>query len=207
MALIKLNFARLSVPEKIALTRRIVTKMTGNPHFISPQPPLTAITAAADALEQAESEAQTARQEAKAKTTIRNNKEDDLGRVMTQEVGYVTAVSGGDEETIQSAGMDVRATPAASTTPTQPAALSATGGDHDGTMDLSWDPVVDAASYVIEISPDPVTADSWKHQGVSTRSTFTVTGLPSGSRIWFRVAAVNPNGQSPWSDPATKIVP
>lgn len=207
MALIKLNFGRLSVPEKIASTRRIVTKMTGNPRFPTPQPSLTAITAAADGLEQAESEAQTARQEAKAKTTTRNNKEDDLGRLMTQEVGYVTAIAGGDEETIQSAGMDVRATPSASTSPAQPAALGATAGDHDGTMDLSWDPVVNAASYVIEMSPDPATATSWSHQGVSTKSTFTVIRLPSGSRIWFRVAAVNPNGQSPWSDPATKIVP
>jgi hypothetical protein len=207
MALIKLNFGRLSVPEKISLTRRVITRMTGNPRFPSPQPQLAAITAAADALEQAESEAQAARQQAKAKTTTRNNKEDELGRLMTQAVGYVTAISGGDEEIIQSAGMDVRATPSATTAPTQPAALSATGGDHDGTMDLSWDPVVDAASYVIEMSTDPVTATSWKHQGVSTRSTFTVTALPSGARIWFRVAAVNANGQSPWSDPATKIVP
>jgi hypothetical protein len=207
MALIKLNFGRLSVPEKIALTRRVVTKMTGNPRFPNPQPPLSVITAGADALEQAESEAQDARQEAKAKTTIRNNKEDELGRLMTQEAGHVTAVSGGDEEVIQSAGMDVRAAPSASATLVQPNALSATAGDHDGTMDLSWDPVVDAASYVIEMSPDPVTATSWSHQGVSTKSTFTVIRLPSGSRIWFRVAAVNPNGQSPWSDPATKIVP
>lgn len=207
MALIKLNFGRLSVPEKIALTRRIVTRMTGNARFTTSQPPLSAITAAADTLEQAESEAQTARQEAKAKTTTRNNKEDDLGRLMTQAVGYVTAIAGGDEEVIQSAGMDVRATPGASAAPVLPAALSATAGDHDGTMDLSWDPVVEAASYVVEMSPDPVTATSWKHQGVSTKSTFTVTGLTSGARVWFRVAAVNPNGQSPWSDPATKIVP
>jgi hypothetical protein len=207
MALIKLNFGRLSVPEKTALTRRIVTKMSGNRLFPSPQPPLEVISGAADALEQAETEAQAARQEAKAKTTIRNNKEDELGRLMTQEVGYVTAVAGGDEETIQSAGMDVRATPGTSAAPGLPAALSATAGDHDGTMDLSWDPVVDAASYVIETSPDPVTATSWKHEGVSTKSTFTVQDLPSGSRIWFRVAAVNAAGQSPWSDPATKIVP
>src|SRR5216684_1731067 len=111
MALIKLNFDRLSVPEKIALTRRVVSAMTGKAHFTTPQPPLNAINAAADALEQAESDAQIARQEAKAKTTTRNNKEDDLGRLMTQSVGYVTAVAGGDEEIIQSAGMDVRATP------------------------------------------------------------------------------------------------
>src|SRR5205085_11070924 len=121
---------------------------------------------AADDLEEAEREAQDTRQEAKAKTTIRNNKEDDLVRVISQTVGYVTAVSGGDEEIIQSAGMDLRATPGTSTQPAQPAALSATAGDHDGTMDLSWDPVVEAASYIIEISPDPPTATSWNHQGV-----------------------------------------
>jgi hypothetical protein len=207
MALIKLNFARLSVQEKIALVRRIVTKMTDNPHFPNPQPPLATITAGVDGLEQSESDAQIARQEAKAKTTTRNNREDALGQLMTQAVGYVTAIAGGDEEIIQSAGMDVRATPATAAAPGQPLALGATAGDHDGSMDLSWDPIVEAASYVIEMSPDPPTATSWKHMGVSTKSTFTVTGLPSGTRVWFRVAALNANGQSPWSDPATKIVP
>jgi hypothetical protein len=207
MASIKLNFSRLSVPEKVALTRLIVTNMTGNSHFTTPNPTLTAIGLAADFLEQAESEVQAARQEAKAKTTTRNNKMDDLDRLMTQAVGYVTAVSGGNEEIIQSAGMDLRATPGTSTAPSLPAALSATAGDLDGAIDLSWDPVVGAASYVIEMSPDPPTATSWNHKGVSTKSTFTVAGLTSGTRLWFRVAAVNANGQGPWTDPATKIVP
>jgi hypothetical protein len=207
MALIKLNFARLSVPEKIALARRIVTALTGNTHFTTPQPSLATITAAINDLEQAESEAQAARQQAKLKTTTRNNKEDDLGQLMTQSVGYVTAIAGGDEEIIQSAGMAVRAVTRPAIPPGQPAALSATAGDFDGTMDLSWDPVVEAASYIIERSPDPVTATSWTHLGVSTKSTFTAAHLQTGTRVWFRVAAVNPNGQSPWSDPATKIVP
>jgi hypothetical protein len=207
MSSIKLNFGRLSVPEKVALTRSVVTKMTTNSHFPTPQPTLTAIGLSADDLEQAEREAKDTRQAAKAKTTIRNNKEDDLERLMAQMVAYVTTVSGGDEEIIQSAGMDVRDAPGVSTVPAQPAALSATAGDFDGTMDLSWDPVVGATSYVIEASPDPPTATSWGHHGVSTKSTFTVPGLTSGTRLWFRVAAVNPNGQGPWSDPATKIVP
>lgn len=207
MASIKLNYSRLSVPEKVGLARRIVQAMTGNTHFTTPQPPLSAITTAADFLEQSENDAQIARQEAKTKTTLRNTKDDDLSRLMTQAVGYVTAVSAGDEAIIQSAGMDVRATPGTATAPSQPQALSATAGDHDGTMDLSWDPVLEAASYVIEKSPDPPTATSWAHLGVSTRSSFTVPGLQSGARIWFRVAAVNASGQSPWSDPATKIVP
>jgi Fibronectin type III domain len=207
MAQIKLNFSRLSIPEKIARARQIVTAMTGNAHFTAPQPPLTSITTAANELDQAASDVQAARQEAKTKTTIQNAKEDALDKLISQEGGYVTAVAGGDEAIIQSASMDVRAAPGASAIPAQPQALSATAGDRDGQMDLSWDPVVSATSYVLETSLDPPTATSWKHLGVSTKSSFTVTDLVSGSRVWFRVSAVNAAGQSGWSDPATKIVP
>jgi hypothetical protein len=207
MAQIKLNLSRISVRDKVILGRGIINSITGNPHFTTPQPALPAITAAIDDLEQAENAAQAARQDGKTKTTIRNGKEDNLDRLLAQLAGYVTSVSAGDEAIIQSAGMDVRAVPGTSVVPSQPEGLSATAGDHDGTMDLSWDPVVEAASYVIDSSADPPTATSWQHLGVSTKSTFTVPGLTSGARIWFRVAAVNANGQGPWSDPATKIVP
>lgn len=207
MASIKLNFSRLSVRDKIALTRSIVAQMGGDARFVTPRPPLQDVGQLASELEEAENTVQAARQDAKAKTTIRNNKEDDLSRAIGMLVGYVASVSGGDEEFIEAAGMTVRDAPGTSSTPTQPAALSATAGDHDGTIDLSWDPIVEAASYIIEMSPDPPTTISWNHQGVSTKSTFTVPGLTSGTRHWFRVAAVNSNGQSPWSDPATKIVP
>jgi len=43
--------------------------------------------------------------------------------------------------------------------------------------------------------------------GTSTKSTTTIDGLTSGTRYWFRVAAVAALGQSGWSDPATKIAP
>jgi hypothetical protein len=96
--------------------------------------------------------------------------------------------------------------PAASE-PTLPAALTPTAGDHDGEIDLSWDTVRQAKSYVIEVSPDPPTATSWKHSAVSTRSRVTITDLVPGTRYWFRVAAISTGGQSGWSDPAMKIAP
>jgi hypothetical protein len=39
----------------------------------------------------------------------------------------------------------------------------------------------------------------------ATKSKATVTGLTSGTRYWFRVAAIGSAGQGPWSDPATAI--
>ncbi len=207
MAQIKLNFSRLSIPEKVARARQIATAMTGNANFPTPTPVLTLISDAADLLELAAAETQAARQAAKAKTTFQNTREDQLDKLIAKAVAYVTAVAGGSELIIQSAGMDVRATPVSATIPAQPQGLAATAGDNDGAMDLSWDPVSDAASYALEKSPDPPTANSWTHAGVSTKSTFTITGLQSGARLWFRVAAVNAAGQGAWSDPATKTVP
>src|SRR5262252_8599723 len=100
MAQIKMNFSRLSVRDKINQVRQNVISMTGNPHFTTPQPTLALITAAVDELEQAENDVQASRQDGKTKTTIRNTKEDGLDRLMSQLVGYVTMVSGGDEAII-----------------------------------------------------------------------------------------------------------
>lgn len=90
---------------------------------------------------------------------------------------------------------------------TAPTGLTASEGDHDGTLDLHNDRAKGARSYVYEMSLDPPTATSWKHAAVSPKSSVTISGLVSGTRYWFRVAAITASGQSGWSDPATKIAP
>lgn len=208
MAKIRLNLASLTVPQKLAKTQQIVTSLTGNPSFPTPSPTLANITSAMNELKTAADETQAATQTRKEKTSIQAQKEDALDQLLTQAAAYVESVAGSNEQMILSAGMDMRA-PAVTTTdrPTQPQFLTPTAGDHDGEIDLSWDPVSGAKSYVIEKSLDPATPTSWSHAAVSTRSNFTANALTSGTRYWFRVAAVNNNGQSGWSDPAMKIAP
>lgn len=118
----------------------------------------------------------------------------------------VESVAGDDETMIMSAGMDVHSAPTATTTDlAAPESFTATAGDRDGEIDLHWDKVNKARSYVIERSPDPPTATSWSHAAVATKSQATIGGLTTGTKDWSRVAAVGPNGQGPWSDPATKV--
>jgi hypothetical protein len=67
--------------------------------------------------------------------------------------------------------------------------------------------VVRSGGLVALLFVDPPTPTSWTHAGVATKSRATISGLTSGTRYWFRVAAVNSNGQSGWSDPAAKMAP
>jgi len=207
MARIKLNFHQLPIPQKIAKAQQIVAAITGNPTFPTPTPPLASVTTSINDLSAAFTAAQAARQTAKEKTSDQNAKEDSLNRVMQQLAAYVESVAGDDQSKILSAAMDTRSVSVAGSEPaSQPQALTPTEGDHDGEIDLTWDKVPSTKSYVIEKSTGPQPTD-WVHAGVSTKSAFTAAGLTSGSRYWFRVAAVNNNGQSGWSDPATKIAP
>lgn len=209
MAKTKLELGKLTVTQKIELARQIVVKMTGNAAFTTPAPALAAITTAATAAETAFNDAASARLTAQQKTLVQNTNEDALAALLTQLAAYVESASAGDEGKILSAGMGVRAARSAPTAPQQVLALAATEGDHEGTIDLAWDPVAGAVSYSIELSTTSGTGP-WTVSRVATKSSATVEGPPpltSGQRAWFRVAAVGAAGQGPWSDPATKIVP
>ena len=207
MAKVKLNLINLSTTEKIAKARQIVSAMTGNANFTTPHPTLTQVTTATDDFDSAFADAQAARQNALTKTSILREKEDALDVVLRQLAAYVESISGEDDTKILSAGLNVRGAGASPSALSSPESLSATEGDHDGEIDLFWDKVKSAKSYIIERSADPPSATSWAHEAVALKSSAVIGGLTSGTRYWFRVAAIRTDGQSGWSDPATKIAP
>ena len=207
MARIRLDLRTLSVPAKISKGRQIVTAMTDHKGFPNPTPPLNEVTAAVDRLAQASSQVQLARAEVTTQTVNQNNAESQLDQLLTQLAGYVESVAGKDDTLITSAGMQTKASASTPTLPSVPQAVTAAAGDHDGELFLSWKSVPNAKSYVIESSTDPATVTSWEHVGIATSATKTISGLKSGTRFWFRVAAVGAGGQSGWSEHATKVAP
>jgi len=163
MSKIKINFRPLPVPEKIAKAKQFVTALTGNTNFPTPTPPLSGITAAISDLEGSYTTSQRLRAELKSSVTKQNADEDVLDRVVSQLTGYVESVAGDNETLIHSVGMETRAARSAPTIPDVPDALTATAGDHDGHVDLSWNPVSNAKSYPIQISIDPPSPTSWAY--------------------------------------------
>lgn len=207
MAKVKLNFRRLPVPEKLTKGRQIITSVTGNPKFTNPVPPVATLTTAINELEAAYAAAQTAKHAWRNAVDVQTAKSDAVDQVFSQCASYVESVAGADESVISSAGMDPKSTGGAPTLPEPPTGIEVTEGDHEGELDISWDSVSNAKSYLIQRSTDPNNSANWTHAGTSTKSSTTIAGLASGTRYWFRVCAVGAVGQSGWSDPGTKIAP
>lgn len=207
MARVRLNLRNLNVPAKIAKGRHIVSSMTDNKNFLSPTPALADVSAALDTLEAAAAQVQFARSEVTTRTVTLDNVESRLDQVLTQLAAYVESVAGKDDTLITSAGMETKAAPSAPTLPSVPQAVSAAAGDHDGELVLWWKPVPNAKSYIVESSTDPATATSWEQVGIATSASKTIGNLKSGTRFWFRIAAIGAGGQSGWSEQATKVVP
>jgi len=207
MARVRLNLGKLSVTDKIARGRHIVTKLTNNPAFPDPHPSLTEVNTALDELETVFGQVQSAKSELTTRVSIQHTVEKKVTQLLTRLGSYVESVAGNDHTLITSAGMEVKGSRSPATLPTPPQGLSATVGEHDGEIILSWKPVLNAYSYIIEFSLDPAMPNGWSQVGVATSASKTISNLTSGKRYWFRAKAVGAAGESGWSEHASKVVP
>jgi fibronectin type III domain protein len=207
MARIRLNLRNLTISEKIAKGRQVVTALTNNASFPTPTPPLSDVTAGLDDLDKASTQVRSAKAEVSSKVGVQDNAEMRVDQLLTQLAGYIESVAGRDDTLIASAGLETKTSRSAPTIPTEPQALSASPGTHEGELLLSWKPVPNAKSYMIESSTDPSNTTGWAHLGIATSATKAINNLKSGTRYWFRVAAIGSGGESGWSEPATKVAP
>ena len=120
MARIRLNLRRLSVTEKIAKGRQIVTAMTNNTSFPNPSPPLTELSAALDELHKGYDMVKAAKADVTTKVVIQDNSETKVDQALTQLAGYVESIAGRDDTLITSVGMETKASRTVATLPSAP---------------------------------------------------------------------------------------
>lgn len=208
MAKPKLGLGSLTDSEVIALANTIVTAMTGNANFTTPNPTLASVTTAKTTAQTKVAAYNSAKAAADTALADRDAAIKALSALLTLEAAYVENVTGGDKVKIESAGMLTRAD-GSPITVTQVLDLAVSEGDDAGSLDLVWKPVKGAKSYEIHInSSDPNVPANWSFKQSASKSSATIEGLTSGAKIWVRVRAVGAkNDTGPFSDPATKTVP
>ena len=87
-----------------------------------------------------------------------------------------------------------------------PQELATSMNENPGAIDWQCHPEAGADFYELETTVDPVHGP-WLRQESSTRSRGTITGLPSGTRIYLRVRANGARGAGPWSEVSDRMVP
>lgn len=198
MALVNMDYNGKPVPEKITKGRLFTSKLTGNADFPIPNPSLAELVADTNVLESAYNAAQDG---GKSSRQALKEAEDKLDSQVSILGAYIQSASLGNENKILSTGALVRKEGTPIGELPAPTDVLAKTGDMEGTVEVKWKKVTGAKSYLLQIATDLAIAN-WAYLGACTATKFTATGLPTGKKHMYRVAALGAAGVGPWSDPA-----
>ena len=208
MADITLNLSKMTIDEVFQFAITLHTGMLANvATFATPNPAATAFNTAI-------TDAQTANNAYEAgKVTLtnllntRDAKIDVLKGMIKQWMNY-TMNTTPDATKWQAVGFTLKGQASAIGPIGQVLNLVITEGDNEGSLDVAWNKLHGAISYEVQISTEPVTGTSWAHNMTVSKSSGTILGLTSGTKIWVRVRGIGAkNVPGVWSDPAVKTVP
>ena len=114
------------------------------------------------------------------------------------------------EQQIADLHLRTRKDPVKRPAPERPGNFSCSYGDQASEVDGHCDSQRGLADYfhVRYTTTDPTLPGTvWTQALTTSKSSFTLTGLPTGTLVWIEMQAVNTTGSSPWSDPFSIRVP
>jgi hypothetical protein len=187
-----------SVPRYLMACRHIVSRMTGNPSFPAPMPPLAEVSADLDALKASE---ETARIGGKGMAQARDVALRKAHTKVNLLKAYVQSVANAEpdraEAIVLSAGMNVKKPSTRTKLP-----LKAKHGDAPGRVVLDAKALPKPVFYRWQMSTDQQT---WTDLPETFRTKSVVEDLVPATVYSFRLRTVTNNGPSEWSPPITIV--
>jgi len=198
---VKLGVYAMNAEELVSYSHNVVTQMTGNPNFPSPDPDLAYIAAVADVLQIACMEALNG---GKLQTVRKQIAFEELKKAMRLLGTYIELISKGDAGKILSAGVQIHKKKAKVGLLPSPSGVQAKVSNYSGTIELRWKRVDKNKGYTIYMcSGDPLKPEAiWTPIAMTTKSKCSITDLEPGTFYWFKVATLSVAGTSGFSNPA-----
>lgn len=197
-AVLKLN--GLAAAKVIKIVNAIVTKMTGNVNFTTPNPTLPSITTQVGVVSTALSNATNKPTRAVLAVQLRL-----LMLMMTTLRAYVQTVANVNAETAEavvlSSGMDVK-----KITPRQKRIFNVVNTLISGTVKAGCPKVKGGRAYAFQYTSTPEDPKSMISAGILPAAECTVEDLVSGTEYTFYYASITKTGQSDWSDGISIVV-
>ena len=200
---VKLETSSLSNPELVAETRAVKAKLDGDTTFDPLDSEATSLGLAATALEQADAAYNSAQSLADEKLAALNVARAVVEAKLSVIGSGVEHIAAGDTTVVLRSGFKPQAERAPVGDLGVPQNLEAIMADRQGELKARWQRLTGARSYVVEYCVEGESV--WRQAGLSTKASFTLTGLVSGTRYRIRVSGIGAAGQGPWSDEAVKM--
>jgi fibronectin type III domain protein len=83
-----------------------------------------------------------------------------------------------------------------------PGIIHAALGSTKGEINLHWDAISKARNYVLQAAVNNL--NNWKHVDIISEPQYTLSGLVTGKKYYFRIAPVFDSGQGQWSQHTEK---
>jgi hypothetical protein len=85
-----------------------------------------------------------------------------------------------------------------------PGKIHAALGSTKGEINLHWDAISKARNYVLQAAVNNL--NNWKHVDIISEPQYTISGLITGKKYYFRIAPVFDSGQGQWSEHTEKEI-
>ncbi|MBK8498874.1 MAG: fibronectin type III domain-containing protein [Flavobacteriales bacterium] len=199
---VRLGISGITPTTLVEKGRNHVTMLTGNAAFVTPTPPLSRITAACDALDNANQAYDFNR--GKVEKEARDVAANELKDLLRELAGYVQANCNNEKDLILSAGFDVRRSASPLGELPAPGNVRALVTPFTGRIDLRWNGVRGRLIYAVYMTAiDPLDPAGWNLLTQTSKNRHTVEGLTSDRVYSFRLQTIAAAGVSPMSDLAS----
>jgi hypothetical protein len=202
----KLGFGNRTVLEQIAICRRVADGITRLPakqrQRVAGYPVAESVTEAADAVAEVES----LKIALRGALVKRDKKVAAMRNHTTRAAAAINHATGGDPVALLAAGVGVKKAKQPVGKPGAPTLMRVLSAESEGAVSLRWKRPVRRCAFLIQMTTAPTATRGWKQVAISIRQSCTVTGLKSGAKCWFRVAASNAYGQGSRSQPVSARV-
>jgi predicted phage tail protein len=189
-----------NVPALIKFAQSVVTALTNNAFYPSPNPPLATVSSLITKLDAAETAVKT---RAQGTVPARNAAKAALVQALHDLKAYVESIANANPE--QGEAMITSAALRAKTIPSRTkAALTVSPGDVSGTAKVEAKAVARRAAYEWQWSSDG--GKTWTAVPPTLQARTTVAGLPVGTSCSFRFRALSRTGEGDWSQVVTYLV-
>ncbi len=197
-----ISFVHFTVNELIGFTWFVLSKMTGNADFTTPDPTLAEVKTLVEDLETKNTAAMDGGRTAHAQMVEAKNKLLDKLRSLGL---YVEKVANGNLAIMLSSGFPV----SSDRTPGSRKDFWVEYGTNSGEILVGCKAFPRAKSYVWQRfvgDASPADDNQWIWCGVSTRTRMGLTNLDRGRVVWLRYCAVTSGGMQGWSEPISIMV-